>query len=38
VTSGIDLALHIVAREHGEAAAADAARRLEYEPRGRVHR
>lgn len=36
VTSGIDLALHLVARERGDAAAAAAARRIEHEPRGSV--
>jgi transcriptional regulator GlxA family with amidase domain len=36
VTSAIDLALHLVRRERGEEAAAAGARRIEYEPRGRV--
>jgi transcriptional regulator GlxA family with amidase domain len=36
VTSAIDLALHVVARERGEEAASAGARRIEYEPRGPV--
>jgi transcriptional regulator GlxA family with amidase domain len=36
VTSGLDLALHIVARERGEEHAAAGAQRIEYEPRGPV--
>jgi transcriptional regulator GlxA family with amidase domain len=36
VTSGIDLALHLVARELGKAAAAAAAARIEYDVRGAV--
>jgi transcriptional regulator GlxA family with amidase domain len=36
VTSGIDMALHVLARERGPEVAATAARRLEHEPRGPV--
>lgn len=36
VTSALDLALHIVARERGEDLAAAGAQRIEYEPRGPV--
>ncbi|HKP88425.1 MAG TPA: DJ-1/PfpI family protein [Thermoleophilaceae bacterium] len=34
VTSAIDLALHVVERECGRAAAVAGARRIEYEPQG----
>lgn len=37
VTSGIDLALHIVERELGAQVAADVAREMEHKRRGRVH-
>lgn len=37
VTSGLDLALHLVRREFGDEVADDVAERMEYEPRGRVH-
>lgn len=36
VTSALDLALHIVARERGEDLASAGAQRIEYEPRGPV--
>jgi transcriptional regulator GlxA family with amidase domain len=36
VTSGIDMALHVLARERGREVAAAAARLLEHEPRGPV--
>jgi hypothetical protein len=38
VTSGLDLALHLVERDHGSAAALAAERELEYERRGIVWR
>lgn len=37
VTSGIDLALHIVGREFGEDIASAVASQMEYDPRGSVH-
>ena len=37
VTSGLDLAFHIVRREFGDEVADAVAARMEYEPRGRVH-
>lgn len=37
VTSGIDLALHLVGREFGEALAERVAAEMEYEPRGEVY-
>ncbi len=38
VTAGIDLALHLVAREFGPELADRVATGMEYEPRGEVHR
>jgi transcriptional regulator GlxA family with amidase domain len=38
VTSGLDLALHLVDREWGADVAAQVAREMEYERRGRVYR
>ncbi|WP_224270923.1 DJ-1/PfpI family protein [Haloprofundus salinisoli] len=38
VTSGLDLAFHIVRREFGDDVADAVAERMEYEPRGPVHR
>jgi len=38
VTSGLDLAVHLVAREWGESVADDVCVEMEYEPRGPVHR
>lgn len=38
VTSGLDLAFHIVRREFGDEIADSVAERMEYEPRGPVHR
>ena len=38
VTSGLDLALHVLDREFGTAVAERVATRLEYEPRGHVYR
>lgn len=38
VTSGLDLAFHIVEREFGADVANAVAERMEYEPRGPVHR
>ncbi|WP_276273767.1 DJ-1/PfpI family protein [Haloarcula litorea] len=37
VTSGLDLAVHLVAREWGEEVADRVTAEMEYEPRGRVH-
>lgn len=38
VTSGLDLAFHLVEREFGEEIAAQVSTEMEYEPRGSVHR
>ncbi|MBV0925769.1 DJ-1/PfpI family protein [Halomicroarcula limicola] len=38
VTSGLDLAVHLVEREWGEAVADSVTTGMEYEPRGPVHR
>lgn len=38
VTSGLDLAFHLVRREFGDEIADAVAERMEYEPRGPVHR
>ncbi len=38
VTSGLDLAVHLVEREFGEDVAAQVTAEMEYEPRGTVHR
>lgn len=38
VTSGLDLAFHLVRREFGDEVADAVAERMEYEPRGQVHR
>jgi transcriptional regulator GlxA family with amidase domain len=38
VTSGLDLAFHLVKREFGEEIAAQVSTEMEYEPRGSVHR
>ncbi|WP_135823268.1 DJ-1/PfpI family protein [Halorussus ruber] len=38
VTSGLDLALHLVARLCGEEVAGDVAETIEYEPRGEIYR
>jgi len=38
VTAGLDLALHVVAREWGSSVADAVATRMEYDTRGRVHR
>lgn len=37
VTSGLDLAIHVVEREAGAAVADEVLTLMEYEPRGRVH-
>jgi len=37
VTSGLDLAIHIVDREWGETVAGAVKREMEYEPRGPIH-
>jgi len=37
VTAGLDLALHVVEREWGEAVADAVTTEIEYDPRGRVH-
>jgi transcriptional regulator GlxA family with amidase domain len=38
VTSGLDLAVHLVEREFGEAVADAVTTTMEYEPRGEVYR
>ena len=38
VTAGLDLSLHLVAREWGQSVADDVCTEMEYEPRGSVHR